>query len=139
MGFNGYLIKLGGSGGTMLPWKFMKYDAYSSTPDQRMETEAGRATTGLLHRTTVEHTSTKIEFETPPMTNIDVAEFNQLLKSNFTNARERKLTIEYYNEESDGYETAEVYVPDIQYKIERIDLAANIIHYQSFRVAFIEY
>ena len=139
MAFSGYLIKLGGSSGEVLSTNYMKYDSYKISPNQRMETEAGRSVTGLLHRTTVEHTSTKIEFEVPAMTNTQLAAFNYLIKSHFTNPRERKLTIEYYNEEDNDYRVADVYVPDIQYSFERIDLNTNTIYYKEFRIAFIEY
>ena len=139
MSFSGYLIKLGGTGGDILPLDYMKIGGYKATPNQRMESEAGRAVTGFLHRTTVEHTSTKIEFETPPMTNTQQAQMMQLIKSHFTNAKERRLTIEYYNEEDDDYAIADVYMPDIEYTINRIDTGTNTIYYDSFRVAFIEY
>ena len=72
MAFAGYLIKLGGSSGNELPMTYMKPESYVAEPNQRMESEAARAVTGLLHRTTVSHTATKIEFETPIMRNSDI-------------------------------------------------------------------
>ena len=66
------LIKIGGNGGTVLPFKYIKVESYNITPNQRMESEAKRDVTGVLHRTTVAHTATKIEINTPVMTNLDV-------------------------------------------------------------------
>jgi len=139
MAFNGYLIKIGGANGTIFPFKFMKVEGYNATPNQRMETEAKRAVTGLLHRNTVEHTATKIEFNTPNMTNLDVDEMMTIFRNAWTNRIERKLTIEYYDTETNTYKEAEVYMPDIKFEIDHIDLGLNLIYYKEIRVAFIEY
>ena len=139
MAFNGYLIKVGGSSGTVLPMKHMRHESYKATPDQRLETDAKRDLTGLLHRNTVEHTATKIEIETPVITNIDLQSLLTILRSHWSNQLERKVTIQYYNEETDGYKTAECYVPDIDYTIDHIDLTKNIVFYKPVRIAFIEY
>lgn len=137
MAFNGYLIRLGGSNGTILPLKYMKTESYNAEPNQRMESEAKRAITGLLHRTTVEHTATKIEFETPIMTNRDISALNNLLIANMSNVHRKDITIQYYDNETDSYKTADCYIPDVKYPILRIE--NNIIYYDSIRYAFIEY
>ena len=139
MAFSGYLIKLGGSSGTELPMKFIAVESYNATPNQRMESKANRAVTGLLHRTTVEHTATKIEFETPHMTNLDRAELNGLLAANWSNSLERKITINYYDEETDTYKNGDFYMPDVKYTIDHIDLTTNLVYYKPTRYAFIEY
>ena len=139
MAYNGYLIKLGGSNGQILPNRFIAVDNYSCTPNQRMESKANRAVTGLLHRTTVEHTATKIEFTTPYITNSELAELNTIIRTHFTNTLERKITIQYYDMETDTYKTAECYMPDVQYKIDHIDKSRNIVYYEGVRYAFIEY
>lgn len=139
MAYNGYLIKVGGSNGTPLPMKYIKLDGYNITPNQRMETEAKRAVTGLLHRATVAHTSTKIEFHTPYMTNLDMDDMMTLFRNAWTSVVERKLTIQYYDMETNSYKEAEVYMPDIKYEIDHIDSNKNIVVYKETRVAFIEY
>lgn len=140
MAYAGYLIKLKGGIAEDLPAKYIALESYSCTPDQRLESKATRATTGLLHRTTVAHKPTKIEFETPAMmTNKEVATLNATIQEHFTDALQRKLTIEYYDMETDSYRDAECYMPDVQYKIIRIDKATNLIYYDKIRYAFIEY
>lgn len=139
MAFSGFLIKVGGSNGTAIPFKYMKAESYKAAPSQRLETEAKRAVTGLLYRTTVDHTATKIEFETPTINNKDLQDLLTLFRNNFTIGIERKLTIYYYNEENDNYETADVYMPDIDYEINHIDLPNNLIYYNPIRICFIEY
>lgn len=140
MAYNGYLIKLlGGSGSEILPFDYIGLDSYKITPNQRLESKAGRATTGYLHRTTVAHTASKIEFSTPPITNINLVELNALLRRHYTDTLQRKLNIEYYDPETDAYKQGTCYMPDVDYNIERIDNTNNIVYYQAVRYAFIEY
>lgn len=142
MGYVGYLIKIGGSGGTPLPMKYIKLDGYNITPNQRMEAEAKRAVTGLLHRTTVAHTASKIEFNTPNLTNADVGAMMELFRSAWAstgNVAERKLNLEYYDMETDTYKTGTFYMPDIKFQIYKADNVHNTLVYKETRVAFIEY
>lgn len=139
MAFNGYLLKLGGSSGTVFPMKYIKVEGYDITPNQRMESEAKRAITGVLHRTTVAHTASKIEFNTPNMTNLEVAEMMQLFRNNWTSTAERKLSLQYYDPETNTYKTGDFYMPDIKFPIQRVDLENNLIYYGETRIAFIEY
>lgn len=140
MAFSGYLIKLKGGTAEILPMKYMAISSYKASPDQRMEAEANRATTGVLHRNTVQHTATKIEFETPAqMTNRDVAALNALISGHYTDTLQRKLVIEYYDNDTDTYKEGTVYCPDREYVIDRVDKNTNTIYYNSIRYAFIEY
>ena len=137
MAFSGYLIKLGGSSGNELPMKYIKAESYSITPNQRMESEAKRSVTGVLHRSTVSHTASKIEINTVPMTNSELNTMLTLIKNVWTSTAERKLTLYYYDMETDSYKTGDFYMPDIQYPISRV--SGNTIYYDSIRLAFIEY
>ena len=137
MAFAGYLIKLGGSNGTELPMKYMKLDGYNITPNQRMESEAARSVTGVLHRTTVAHTATKIEFNTPYLTNSDVNNMMTLFRNAWISSAERKLTLQYYEMESDSYKEGTFYMPDIKFEIYKVN--GNTITYKETRIAFIEY
>ncbi len=137
MSYSGYLIKLGGSGGTELPMKYIKVTGYNITPNQRMESEAKRDVTGLLHRVTVAHTATKVEFNTPVLTNKDVDAMMTLFRNNWSSTAERKITLYYYDMETDSYQTGTFYMPDIKFQIDHID--NNIIYYGETRIAFIEY
>ena len=140
MAFNGKLLELKTNGSWVnFPLKFIAFESYSITPDQRMEASANRATSGKLVRDTVEHTASKIEFNTPPVTNSEVREMNNMFSAAFTNARERKLEVRYYDTETDAYKTGEFYMPDTEYPIYRVDLQTNTIYYKSLRFALIEY
>lgn len=139
MAYSGYLIKLGGSLGTILPMNYIKVEGYDITPNQRMESEAKRAVTGVLHRTTVAHTATKVEFNTPVLTNKEMDDLMTKLRNAWTSVSERKLTLEYYDMETDTYKTGDFYMPDIKFQIDHIDNVRNMVFYRETRIAFIEY
>ena len=139
MAYNGYLIKLGGSGGTILPMQYIKVGEYNITPNQRMESEAKRSVTGYLHRSTVAHTATKVEFNTPIMTNRDMDALMTLIRNAWSNTLERKLNLEYYDMETNSYKTGTFYMPDVKFSISRIDEDLNLVIYNETRFAFIEY
>ena len=131
------LIKIGGNGGTVLPFKYIKVESYNITPNQRMESEAKRDVTGVLHRTTVAHTATKIEINTPVMTNLDVDAMMTLFRNAWSSVAERKLTLYYYDMETDSYKEGTFYTPDIKFTIDHID--GDMVYYKETRIAFIEY
>ena len=131
------LIKVGGSGGTVLPFKYIKVESYNITPNQRMESEAKRDVTGVLHRTTVAHTATKIEINTPVMTNLDVDAMMTLFRNAWSSVAERKLSLYYYDMETDSYKEGTFYMPDIKFTIDHID--GDLVYYKETRIAFIEY
>jgi len=134
MAFYGYLIQLGS---TPIPMAFMKAESYTITPQQRMETEAKRSADGLLHRTTVDHTPVKIVFQTPVLTNPQMDDLNSRLQAAYTVPLERRLTITYYDPESNSYKSADCYMPDVNYNILRVE--GNTIYYGSCEFTFIEY
>ena len=140
MAFNGKLIELKtGANYVTFPTKYIKTEAYKVTPDQRMESSANRSATGLLKRTTVSHTASKIDFDTTVLTNREVADITGKLTAAYTDSLQRKLDLRYYDPATDSYKTGTFYVPDIDFDIMRIDKNQNIIYYNSIRIAFIEY
>ena len=88
------------NGGTELPITYIKVEGYEITPNQRMESEAKRDVTGGLHRTTVPHTSSKIEFHTRTMTNTELEEMMSLFRQYWSNELERKLLLVLPSSES---------------------------------------
>lgn len=142
MAFNGKLVELKTAGAatyTEFPLKLIQAESYKITPAQRLETSATRASTGVLRRTTLSHTASKIDFTTIPLTNSDVNTINTMLTNAYTDPLQRMLDIRYYDPASDSYKTGTVYVPDIDYNIMNIDLTKNVIQYSGTRFAFIEY
>ena len=135
MAYNGYLLKVNG---TAFPMKYIVEKSYVAHPDQRIDLDSTRDTTGVLHRSVVSHMPMKIEFNTLPITNADVAQISAMLQLNRSN-RQRTVSVEYYNTETDSYNTATCYVPNLDYTVDWIDKENNVVHYSAIRYAFIEY
>ena len=139
MAFSGYLIKVGTGTPAEIPLKYMRTETYSVTPNQRLEWSAERDVTGVLHRETTPNMPPKIEFDTPLMTNADIKALNTILSNAYSVAAERKLSVTYYDPESDTYKTHDCYMPDVKYEIRNVDTVNNVINYEELRYAFIGY
>ena len=139
MAFSGYLIKVGTGTPVEIPMKYMRAETYSVTPHQRLEWSAERDVTGVLHRETTPNMPPKIEFNTPLMTNADIKALNTILSNAYSVAAERKLSVTYYDPESDTYKTHDCYMPDVKYEIRNVDSVNNVINYEELRYAFIGY
>lgn len=133
--YNGYLVKVNG---TVFPMKYIAEKSYIVHPDQRLDLDSERDATGVLHRSVVNHMPNKIEFTTLPLNNAEVAEITRITRLGPSN-RSRDVTLELYNPETDGYETARCYIPNLDYTIDWIDNEKKVIHYSPVRYAFIEY
>lgn len=133
--YNGYLVKVNG---TVFPMKYIAEKSYIVHPDQRLDLDSERDATGVLHRSVVGHMPNKIEFTTLSLNNSEVAEITRITGLGPSN-RSRDVTLELYNPETDGYETARCYIPNLDYTIDWIDNEGKIIHYSPIRYAFIEY
>lgn len=133
--YNGYLVKVNG---TVFPMKYIAEKSYIVHPDQRLDLDSERDATGVLHRSVVSHMPNKIEFTTLPLNNTEVAEVTRITRLGPSN-RSRDVTLELYNPETDGYETARCYIPNLDYTIDWIDNEKKVIHYFPIRYAFIEY
>lgn len=138
--FAGWLIKLGqGNDAEAIPWDLIEGKSYKVTPKQRMEWSAERDVNGNLHRETTDNMPTKIEFNIPPCTNNDIRIFGMMLKRHYTDEKQRKLHVQYYDPVMDTFDEGDFYVPDIELTLNMVDLENNLITYDATRVAFIEY
>ena len=136
MAYGGYLLKVGSYeiDGT----NYINYDSYSVTRNVQ-DLDSYRDAMGVLHRNALEHAPIKIELETRDgLTNDEVGEFMGSIRANFTNAAERKSTVTMFVPELNDYVTQEMYMPDPQFKIKKIDVN-NVVRYSKTRIAFIGY
>ena len=133
--FNGYLLKFVD---TVLPNRFLKFDSYTCTPNQRTELEAYRDDyTQELYRITSEGVKTKIEANVPVLYLEDKIEFQNYIKNGLEDKLQRKYKVTYWNDETNTYETGYFYIPDTQFSIYTIK--NNSILYNSFKLTLIEY
>lgn len=119
--------------GRKFPNKYIAYGNYKSTPDQKTDKDSYTDADGKLHRNILPHTATKIEITTPVLHLKDKME----LQSYFPNTVE--MDIEYWNDRTNEYESATVYVPDISFEYHTVFEEARDILYKPIRIALIEY
>ena len=133
--YKGYLLKFNG---TVLPNAYLV--EYSSTPDQRLDVDGERDNTGMLHRNTLPAGKTSITFSTHILS-LDEKIKMQNIIWNAINAngipQQRKVWVEYWNDETNDYDTGWFYIPDIQYTV--MDANATDIRYSPISIELIEY
>ena len=134
--FKGWLLKFGDQ---VFPHEYIKKGGWKSTPNQRLENDPWSDTKGYLHRDVLEHNRTKIEFATvDDLTLEEKIECQNVMNSSITDELERKGNVTYWNDETNTYENAEMYIPDIDFTINEIDKKRNMLFYESIRIALIE-
>ena len=134
MAYRGYLIKLGNS--SISTEKYIVASTYKVSK-KIIDLDSYRDANGKLHRNALDHCSYVIEFEVKPMTNSRMENLMSEIRGSFTNPKERKLSLTFYLPELDSYETADFYMPDPDYPIERIE--GNTVYYKQMSLKFIGY
>lgn len=132
--FQGWMLKFGSK---VLSNKFLAYNDYTATPNQRSEVEAYRDLNNLLHRSTSPNFKTKIDFNTRPMWLPDKIEMQSVFASGLIDRAQRKYKVTYWDDEQNTYKSGVFYMPDIEYKPIRV--VGNNILYNKIRIALIEY
>lgn len=130
--YNGWLLKFGDN---IMPNKYVT--AFSSTPNQRLETSAERDQNGNLQRATLSNYKTKISFSTRILHLNEKLGFQSILNLAMTNKIQRKCRVTYWNDETNSYHTSDFYIPDIEYTV--MDAEKDDITYQPITVELIEY
>lgn len=133
MSYNGFLLKVGKN---EIPLKYFGLDTYKilrSTSDF----DSYRDADGVLHRNALSHKVMKVEFTTPYMYGEELDTLMNLIRSQYTNATEKKVIISAYDKESNSYVSATCYVPDITFQIAQNSPRGFV--YAPTRIAFIEY
>ena len=145
MAFSGYLIAFTDNSNNLIkfPNKYIRFESYEIAPNQRLDLDSTRDTTGVLHRNVLAHTATKVSFNMPAMNNTEL----QNALTYFTNAwgyntgdtQARKCKVTYWNEMKNTYESMICYMPDIKFTIWNLDENTNVINYGETKISFIEY
>lgn len=109
------------------------YKGYVSVQDL----DSYRDANGLLHREALSHVPIKCEFETIPLNNEQYEQIMDMIRRNYINELERKVTITAFILEYNGYVTQDAYMAEPQPQIQTIK--DNKIQYAPLRIAFIGY
>lgn len=134
MAYKGYLIKIGSY---IFPLSMIKAESYKAT-NYGQDLDSTRDVNGILHRTALENTAPKVEFETRNMLdNTQVSSIFANIQANYTNAVEKKASVEVYVPELDKYVTSDMYMADFEPTMYFAD--EKEIKYLSTRMAWISY
>lgn len=134
MAYKGYLIKIGNY---IFPLSMIKAETYKAT-NYGQDLDSTRDVNGILHRTALENTAPKVEFETRNMLdNTQVSSIFANIQANYTNAVEKKASVEVYAPELDKYVTSDMYMADFEPTMYFAD--EKEIKYLSTRMAWISY
>lgn len=136
--FEGWLIKFGEQ---IMPNDYLLVEGWESTPNQRTEIDAYRDGNNLLHRETSENFKSKIVMSVADLDLVDKIRFQEIVNSGMIDAKERKVDVTYWNDETNQYITSPTgfYIPDIKWVIESVDEEEKNIHYKKFTITLIEY
>jgi hypothetical protein len=135
--FQGYLIRFPKTNKTF-PDELIGKEQYKCTPLQRTEIKAKRDDNNLLQRTTSPNHKTFIEITT--IDGISLSQWRKIRNIIFNamiNYDQRKLRVEYWDDEKLAYRTMTAYIPDITYTPKTI--TTNDIKYKAITINFIEY
>nr|DAH21323.1 MAG TPA: hypothetical protein [Bacteriophage sp.] len=134
MAYKGYLIKIGNY---KFPLSMIKAESYKAT-NYGQDLDSTRDVDGILHRTALSNTAPKVEFETRNMLdNTQMSSIFANIQANYTNAVEKKASVEVYVPELDKYVTSDMYMADFEPTMYYAD--ATKIQYLSTRMAWISY
>lgn len=130
--YNGYLLKFGSN---IMPNNY--FIEFSSTPDQRLESNAERDNTGELQRATLPNGKTSIKLSTHIMSLEEKIDFQNIINLSIVNETQRKCRVTFWDDEINNYKTSFFYIPDIEYQI--MDADESGITYNPISVELIEY
>ncbi len=132
MAYAGYLLKVNG---VIFPNKYILMDSYKSTPHQLTDLDSYTDGDGELHRNVLPHTRSKIWFDTGILIASEKTEIKSIIPMSKTGRV--RMTVEYWADDIDAYDTGSFYVPDVEFPIYDADNA--MIIYNSISITFIEY
>ena len=136
--WQGFLFKATQSG-DVFPDKYINYESYDTTPNQREEIKAYRDDNSReLHRITADGMKSTFTFTTRD--NLDLQAMNEIMTffmSNETNQKERKIQLTYWDNEQFTYKTGFFYRSNQEFKIKKI--SNNNIWYKEMTFKLIEY
>lgn len=136
--WRGYFIRAT-KNNQIFPNEYIAWESYDSEPNHREEIKAYRDdNTRNLTRVTAEGTKSSLTFTVRSNLHLEDKMFIQaFFTDNESDALERKITLEYWNDEDNDYHISDFYRPDIKFTIKKI--TTNDIIYKEFTIDLVEY
>lgn len=136
--WRGYFFKATVTG-RVFPDTYIAWESYDSEPNHREEIKAYRDdNTRNLTRITCAGTKSSFSFTTRDnLTRDEIEDIQSFFTSAESVALERKINLEYWNDEDGVYKTSDFYRPDIKFPIKKI--TDTDIIYKAITIDLIEY
>ncbi len=136
--FKGYLLRSVKTN-EIFPNEYIQLESWKATPKQREEIKAYRDdNTRNLFRVTAAGTKSKWSFTTRPQLHLaDKMAIQSFFTRGESDALARRISLEYWNDETNQYEIGDFYRPDIQFTIYKI--TDDDIIYKEFTITGVEY
>lgn len=143
MAFNGKLLEFWNSSTNQydeLPMTYIYKESYVIAPNRRQDLDPYRDADGYLHRNTLAHTATTIQFQTKPMYQHDMDALMSFIRRHYIVPLEKKVKLRYYSMDIDDYvDDGYFYIPDIEFTLNMVLPEERKILYNSTTLEFIEY
>lgn len=137
-------VSVGGVSTTLVPFphKYIQLSSWETNPNQREEIKAYRDdNTRNLTRYTAAGMKTSIKFKTRPFLHlVEKTEIQKFFTDHETDAEaqlQRKVSITFWNDETNDYQTGFFYRPNMAFTIEKI--SGTDIVYREFQFELVEY
>ena len=98
-----------------VPTPIMKREGFKILPKLVIVTDDKRTASGKLYIKPLAHRPTKMELTFPVMTPDQYRIIKRAFRGELTDQPEMKLTVQYYDEDTDSYKTGTFYHTDISY------------------------
>lgn len=136
--FKGYLLKAIDTD-TILSGEYIETTTWKSTPNQREEIKAWRDdNTRDLTRITAKGKKSIFSFSTVSGMNLEQKmAFQKFFTDAEDNAEERKIHLQYWNDEDNTYKTGYFYRPNMEFTIQ--EYTDDDIIYDTMNFDFVEY
>jgi len=148
--WKGYLLRAkNGDTYTKFPMKYINEASWETTPNQREEIKAYRDENSRdLHRVTAAGKKTSISFRTRPNLHLrdkiaiqkfftDNEQSSSSASENAKRKSQRRITLQYWNDESNEYKTSDFYRTDIKFTIKKV--TDDDIIYEEIQIELVEY
>lgn len=134
----GYFLKATANG-AIFPNEYINYNSWDSNPNNREEVKAYRdENTRDLTRVTAAGKKSALQFQTRDNLHlIDKIAVQTFFTSAESDASQRKISLQYWNDEENTYKTGVFYRANTHFKIKKV--TADDIVYQPVTIDLIEY
>lgn len=130
--FLGYFVK-NNTNNTVLDNSILAEDGYKSNPNIQQDEDSYRDGDGVMNRKILPHEPSKFWVQTLELSEEMKAHVQTVFSSR------KKTDVTYWNDETNNYEQAYIYIPDIDWTTRRMDKKTFARTYAPITITAVEY